>query len=406
MPKFKYVAKDKDAHLISGVMEAADNLSVVKELRNREFTIISITEDKTESKTAMRIVIGGGRRIRAMDLVVFSRQLATFIDAGIPLVMGLNLLHEQIDNVKLKKIINEIRNDLEAGNSLSSAFAKHNEFPPIFANMVKAGETSGGLNEILDRLAEYLEKVESLRRKLRTASIYPIAVTAMAVIINIFLMIRVVPTFKSIFESLNVDLPLPTLILIRTSDFIVQAFPFIVVSLVVTVILLIRYINTPNGRLLFDRFKLRLPILGPVANKIATARFTRTLATLVRSGVGILDAFDISGKVAGNRVIELAAEQIRVNIKAGENISGPMGETGKFPNFVVKMIAVGEETWELEKMLSKISDDYDEQVDATITSLTSSIEPLIIVFLGVTIGFIVVAMFMPIFKLTTLVGQM
>jgi len=405
MKKFRYTARDKEAHLISGTLEANDPTAVVKELRQRELTIVSVTEEKEEEKKAVRVTVGGRGRVKPMDLVVFSRQLATFIDAGISLVMSLTLLYEQVENKYLKKLINDIKNDLEAGNSLSSAFAKYSDFPPIFANMIKAGESSGGLNEILERLADYLEGIESLKRKIRAASVYPSVVVSMALLINVFLMIKVVPTFKGIFMQLNAQLPLPTMILITASNLTVRYFPFMAVGIVVTAIGFSRYINSRQGRIWFDNLKLRLPIVGQIIRKIAIGRFTRTLATLVKSGVSILDAFEIAGKVSGNKIIEMATEQIRVNIRAGETIAVPMAETGRFPNFVVKMIAVGEETGELEKMLTKISDYYEEQVNESLGQLTASLEPMIIVFLGVTIGYVVVSMFLPIFKLTQLVAR-
>jgi len=403
MPKFAYTAKDRDARLVTGALEAQDKTLVIKELKKRNLTIIDITLDEVKEKQVSHRPSG---RIRPMDMVIFARQLATLIDSGVSLITGLNILHDQVENPHLKKIIFNIKNDIEAGNSLSASFAKYPEaFPNIFANMIKAGESSGSLNEILERIADYLERTENLRRKIKSSLTYPVLIVGMAVVIVAFLMLKVVPTFKNIFASLGGDLPGPTQILITASDVCVRFFPFIIVAFVVMFSLFARYINTGKGRMQFDTFKLKIPIFGTIINKIAISRFTRTLATLVKSGVSILEAFEIAGRVSGNKVIEAATEQIRTNMRAGENISEPMEETGKFPPFVVKMIAVGEQIGELEKVLTKISDYYENQVNDTLTELTSMIEPLIIGFLGVTIGFIVVAMFLPIFKLTQIINK-
>lgn len=401
MPKFAYTARDQNAHLLTGYIEAKERSFVVKELKNKNLTVISVTEE--EKKTYFRPL---RERVKTMDLVIFSRQLATLIDAGISLVMGLSILQQQIENPYLKKIFSNLKGDIEGGNSLSSSFAKYpSAFPPIFMNMIKAGETSGSLNEILERVADYLERTENLRRKVKSALTYPVLVISMAVIIVGFLMLKVVPTFKNIFTSLGGSLPLPTLLLIKISDSGLRLFPIIIVSLVAIYIIFIRYIHTERGRLRFDRIKLRLPIFGQIIRNVAISKFVRTLATLVKSGVTILEAFEIAGKVSGNKVIEQATEQIRFNLQAGESISEPMEETGKFPIFVVKMVAVGEQTGELEKMLTKVSDYYEEQINETLSGLTSMLEPLIIVFMGVVIGFIVLAMFLPIFKLTQVIGR-
>jgi len=404
MPRFSYVVKDREANLISGAIEARDKFFVKRELKSKNLTIISIIEEKDKKR---EVVFSGGRgkKIKPMDLVVFSRQLATLIDSGISLVSGLNILQEQVTNLYLKKLVGNIKSDIEAGNSLSSSFAKYPEaFPEIFINMIEAGESSGSLNEILERLADYLEKTENIRRKVRSSLSYPILVVGMAILIVAFLMLKVVPTFKKIFESLGGALPLPTMILIKTSDLSVRLFPFLAPLLILLYIGIIRYIRTKEGRFKFDQLKLSLPIFGELFSKVAISRFTRTLATLQSGGVNILEAFVVTGKVCGNKVIERATEQVKVELQAGESISEPMAKTGKFPIFVVKMIGVGERTGELEKMLIKVSDYYENQVTETLNGLSSMVEPIIIVFLGTVIGFIVLAMFLPIFKLTQMIS--
>lgn len=404
MPRFIYTAKDKDATLISGELEAKDSSFVVRELKNKNFTVISIVEKKEEKTKSA--AASGRKKVRPMELVIFSRQLATLIDSGISLIAGLTILHDQVENPYLKKVVANIKTDIEAGNSLSSAFAKYPDaFPDIFMNMIKAGESSGSLNEILERVADYLERTENIMRKLKSAFTYPVLVISMALIIVAFLILKVVPTFKNIFESLGGTLPLPTYILIKASDIGLRFFPFIALLVIVFVILFNKYINTKQGRLQFDRFKLGLPIFGPIFRNVAVSKLTRTLAILSRSGVNILEAFEISGKVSGNKVIEQATDQIRTDLQAGESIAEPMAKTGKFSVFVVKMVAVGEQTGELEKMLTKVSDYYEDQINETLANLNSMLEPVIIVFLGVIIGFIVLAMFLPIFKLTQTIGK-
>ncbi len=403
MPKFSYTAKDKEANLITGEIDSKDSSFVVRELKNKNLTIISIVEKKEERKT---IVKSGKRKVRSMELVIFSRQLATLIDSGISLISGLTILHDQVENPYLKKVVFNIKSDIEAGNSLSSSFAKYPDtFPEIFMNMIRAGESSGSLNVILERVAEYLESTENIVRKLKSAFTYPCLVIGMAIIIVSFLIIKVVPTFKSIFDSMGGELPMPTLILIKISDFSGRFFLFIVAGVIAAYISFDRYIHTNHGRLRFDQFKFMIPVLGTIFKNVAVSKFTRTLAILAKSGVNILEAFEISGKVAGNKVIELATDQIRADLQAGESIAEPMAKTGKFSVFVVKMVAVGEQTGELEKMLSKVSDYYEEQINETLANLNSMLEPIIIVSLGLIIGFIVLAMFLPIFKLTQAIGK-
>jgi type IV pilus assembly protein PilC len=314
-------------------------------------------------------------------------------------------LSEQIEKQTLRQIVVKVRSDIETGSSLSEALSKHPAvFSNLYVNMVRAGETSGMLDEILDRLALYLEKVNTLQRKVRASLVYPIVVTVMAILITAVLLLKVIPTFKGIFDLLGGTLPLPTQILIGISDFTRQYFPVAVAMLALAGYALRRFIRTEKGRRRFDACILRLPVFGPLLRKVAVAKFTRTLSTLVKSGVPILTSLDIVGKTSGTKVIEEAVVKVRSSIRDGESIAEPLANSGVFPPMVVRMVAVGEKTGELEKMLSKIADFYDEQVDAAVSGLTSMIEPLIIAFLGIVIGAIVIAMFMPIFKLTEVVG--
>jgi type IV pilus assembly protein PilC len=300
-----------------------------------------------------------------------------------------------------------VRDNIESGSSLSAALSKYpNVFSALYINMVKAGESSGMLDEILERLAGYLEKANSLRRKVRSSLIYPTLVVVMAVGITSVLMLYVVPTFKGIFESLGGELPKLTQLLLAISDLLRHSFVFLLAGVVLFGFVFSRYLRTDTGRMQFDRFLLRMPIFGIIMRKVAVARFSRTLATLIRSGVPILGSLEIVGKTSGNKVVERAVDGVRTSIREGENIAEPLARSGVFPPMVTRMIGVGEQAGELEKMLTKIADFYEDQVDAAVSGLASTLEPVIIIFLGVVVGFIVIAMFMPIFKLPTMISAM
>ena len=403
MATFKFVAKDQNAKTVSGNISAENQTAVIDELRKRKLVVISVREVKESAQGGK---IFGGKKIKLDDLVIFSRQLATMVDAGIPLMQSLDALQEQVENPNFKKVIGSIRDDIEVGNSLSQSFSKHPRvFDTLYINMVKAGESSGMLNIILERVSNYLEKTISLQRKIKSAMVYPCIVVSMAIIITTFLLVKVVPTFSNIFDMLGQDLPFPTKILIMVSNIIRKGLIYVVAVLFFGSVIGNRYIKTETGRLAFDRLKLKLPVLGPLFRKVGVSRFSRTLATLTQSGVPILSALEIVAKTSGNKVIEIAVNNVRNNVREGESISQPLIKSGVFPPMVTRMIAVGEQTGELEKMLTKISDFYDEQVDAAVAGLTSMIEPLIIAFLGIVVGGIVVALFLPILKMTQIVGR-
>lgn len=404
MPNFKYNAKDQEGKSVTGTIEAVNFASVVAALRSRELIIVSLEEEKTKKGFAR----SSGKRVKIKleDLVVFSRQLSTMVTAGIPLVQGLDILRDQIEHKDFKGVVRDLGEKIEGGDSLSEALAKHpGVFSHLFVNMVRAGESSGSLDEILDRLATYLEKTASLRRKVKSALVYPTVVTIMAMLISLVLVLKVIPGFESIFSTLKADLPMPTRVLIAFSNLVRHYFIFMVVLGVIIFLGLKAYIKTARGRLVFDRFKLNMLVFGPLFKKVAVSKFTRTLSTLVRSGVPILNALEIVGKTAGNKVVEDAVDDVKDSVREGESIAEPLSRHKVFPPMVVRMTSVGEETGRLEDMLSKIADFYDEQVDAAVAGLTSMIEPLIIAFLGIVIGSIVVAMFLPILKLTEIVGK-
>ena len=395
---YRYVAKDKTGKNVSATLEAGNENEVVDILHKKGLVVVSINKEK--KKTSIRT-----KRVKSEDIVIFSRQLATMIDAGIPLMQALGILAEQIENKNLQKVVVTVRQDIEAGVSLPDALAKHpGAFSELFVNMARAGEASGLLNDILERLANYLEKAAALRRKIRSGLIYPAVVVSMAIIITAVLLLKVVPTFKGIFEILGGELPVPTLILITVSDILRQYFLILVGILILGGYLFKRYISTEKGRYNFDKRLLQLPLFGELFRKVAIAKFSRTFSTLVKSGVQILNALDIVGKTSGNRIIEEAVNNCRQAIREGEPIATPLQNSGVFPPMVTRMISVGEKTGQLENMLSKIADFYEEQVDAAVAGLVSIIEPLVIAFLGIVIGGIVIALFMPIFKITQLVA--
>ncbi len=400
MPTFKYTAKEITGKTVNGILEYSDKALLIDALRKKDLIIISVEE------TSKRRPMSSKGSVKLEEIVIFSRQLATMVDSGIPLVQSLDILCEQIEKPVFKNILAKIKDDIETGSSLSDALARHPAvFSTLYINMVRAGESSGALDDILDRLASYLEKSNTLQRKVKSSLVYPIVVMTMAMLITLVMLLKVIPTFKGIFTMLGGELPLPTRILIFISDTIRQMFLYVAAGITVVVFALRKYMKTPQGKENFDRMLLVMPVLGSLFRKVAVAKFTRTFATLVKSGVPILVSLEIVGKTAGNTVIEKAVEAVRNGIKEGENIADPLAKSGAFPPMVVRMIKVGEQTGELEKMLTKIADFYEDQVDAAVSGLTSLIEPLIIAFLGIVIGGIVVAMFLPIFKLTEIIAH-
>lgn len=400
MPQYKYRGREAGGKTAEGILEAENEKAVINNLRSKGLIVTSIEAQKKKTS----FLAAKTKKVKLGDVVVFSRQLATMVNAGLPLVQSLHILAEQTENAGLKKVLQNIEQNVETGSSFSDAMAKFPAvFSELFVNLVRAGEASGMLDEILNRVATYLEAMNSLIRKVRSALVYPVAVSVMAVAIVIVLLVKVVPTFKSIFADFQADLPLPTVILIGLSEGLQKYFFAVAGLAVITYFLFRRYVRTEKGRFKFDNFKLNMYVFGPILRKVAISKFTRTFSTLVKSGVPILTSLEIVGKTSGNVVIEKAVINVRDSIREGESIAQPLGKCGVFPHMVVQMIRVGEETGSLEDMLGKISDFYDDQVDAAVAGLTSIIEPILIAFLGVVIGAIVIAMFMPIFKMTTII---
>ncbi len=401
MPTFKYVTKDANSKSVVGKIVADDEGKVIEELRKRNLIIISI--DVVKEAGARKIAFGRAK-VKEDDLVIFSRQLSTMIDSGIPILQALDALQEQITHPGFKGVVVAVRDDIQMGSSLSVSFAKHpGAFDTLFVNMVKVGETGGVLSQILDRIASYLEKSLKLKRKVQSAMIYPAVVVSMAVLITVLLLVKVVPTFAGIYTSFNKELPGMTQALINMSNLLQHNLLGLIAGIVIFGFLLNRGYRTDKGRLYIDSFVLKMPIFGDIIRKVAIARFSRTLSILLQTGVPILESFDIVGKSSGNRVIEEVIETVKENVREGESIATPLLKSGVFPPMVTRMISIGEKSGQLEKMLTKIADFYDDQVDTAVNGLTSIIEPLIIGVLGIVVGFIVIALFMPIISITTII---
>jgi type IV pilus assembly protein PilC len=399
MPAFVWKGKTRDGKAVSGE-RVAENKEAVMALLRREQILVSSVKEKGKEIALPKF--GGG--VPSKDLAIFTRQFSVMIDAGLPLVQCLEILGSQQENKTFAKILQQTRMDVEGGASLADAMRKHPKaFDDLFTNMIAAGEAGGILDTILKRLATYIEKAVKLKAQVKGAMVYPVAVLSIAGLVIFIILWKVIPTFQSMFEGLGAQLPLPTRIVITLSQWTTRlAFPMIVGS-VIFVILFKRYYATYNGRRVVDRIILKLPILGVVMQKIAVARFCRTLATLISSGVPILDGLEITARTSGNAILEDAIMAVRKGVEGGLTIAQPLKESGVFPPMVVQMIGVGEQTGALDAMLSKIADFYEEEVDQAVANLLTLMEPVMILFLGVTVGGIVISMYLPLFSL---IGQL
>jgi type IV pilus assembly protein PilC len=400
MAVFIYSGRTRSGQTINGEMEAATREAVVARLRSQQIVATAVRPKPRE------ISFSFGGSVTEKEIVVFTRQFATMIDAGLPLVQCLEILASQQDNKAFKKTLTEIRQSVEGGLTFAAALKQHPKvFSGLYANMVEAGEAGGILDTILNRLAQYMEKAMALKKRVKSAMIYPSTIITVAVLVVIFLLIFVIPTFKAMFEGFGATLPLPTVIVLELSRIARQYF-LIFIGVVVAAVLALRYwYSTPAGKLTVDSLLLKAPVFGILIRKVAVAKFTRTLGTLISSGVAILDGLEITARTAGNKVVENAVMRTRASIAEGKTISDPLKASGVFPHMVVQMIAVGEQTGALDAMLGKIADFYDDEVDTAVTNLTSLLEPMLMVFLGVVIGGVVIAMYLPIFKLVTVVGR-
>ena len=400
MASFLYLARETaSGREISSSVEAATEQAAIAALLNRNMLVLSIQE-----KVAKQGRTSGGR-VGLADLVIFTRQLATMIDAGLAMVQSLQALAAQTTNKVMRDTINDVCTRVESGDSFSEALQKHPKaFSRLYVCMVGAGEQGGLLAEILARLATYLENSARLRKKIKSAMMYPTVVSVVAVLITIFLLVKVVPVFGEIFTSFNATLPTPTLYLIKISNFVKSYLILVLLGGGGACYGWFYFIKTPVGRLFWDSHRIKLPIFGVIAHKICLARFTRTFASLVRSGVPILEVLQIVSQTVGNVVMEKAIQTAASDIERGESISAALGKHPIFPSMVIRMITAGEQTGKIDNMLERISDFLDEEIETTLSGLTALIEPILIVFLGVVVGGMVICMFLPIFKLPEIVN--
>jgi type IV pilus assembly protein PilC len=395
MPAFVWKGKNRDGKAVSGE-RVAENKEAVMALLRREQVLVSSVKEKGKELALPKF--GGG--VPAKELAIFVRQFSVMIDAGLPLVQCLEILGTQQENKAFAKILLQTRMDVEGGATLADAMRKHPKaFDELFVNMIAAGEAGGILDTILKRLATYIEKAVKLKSQVKGAMVYPIAVLCIAGIVIAVILWKVIPTFAAMFEGLGATLPLPTRIVIAASNWFVRLLPFLVVFLVAGIFAFRRYYATYGGRRVIDRAILKAPVIGILMQKIAVARFCRTLATLISSGVPILDGLEITARTAGNSIIEDAIMAVRKGVESGLTIAQPLKESGVFPPMVVQMIGVGEQTGALDSMLGKIADFYEEEVDQAVANLLTLMEPVMILFLGTTVGGIVISMYLPLFDL-------
>ena len=399
MPVFEYTARNYKGEIVRDKLDAANKDDVVAQLRRRRLQVVRVEEAKT---TAPKLRLGGG--IRTRDIVILTRQFATMINAGLPLVQALDILAQQTENKALADVTRSVVYDVESGHTLADALRQHPKaFSDLYVNMVAAGEAGGILDTILLRLAQFLEKNDAIIRKVKGAMVYPAVIVAVAVTAIAVLLIFVIPTFQTMFASVNLELPLPTRIVIGASSLLQHYWWAIIGGIALLVFGVYRYYKTESGRLQIDTLLLKVPVLGDLIRKSAVSRFTRTLGTLISSGVSILEGLEITARTAGNMVVHNAVMESRASIAGGETIAAPLQKSRVFPPMVISMIAVGEQTGGLDEMLSKIADFYDEEVDAAVSALLSLMEPIMIVVLGVVVGGMVVAMYLPIFDMVNAV---
>jgi type IV pilus assembly protein PilC len=404
MITFAYQARDASGRIVSGIQDALNEDNAVTSLMSRGLMVLSLQEKSIASKTRKKVWT-----VKETDLVLFTRQLATMIEAGISLVQGLTALYDQADPKRqrnLRHVVSDVTTRVQGGETFHEAIAKHPRvFNRLFVSMVKAGESGGLLAEILERLAGFLEATARLKKKVKSAMTYPVIVVCIAFAITTFLIVRVVPIFGEIFKDFGAKLPAPTQFLIDISEFVRSEWYFLVLGIVGTIVGVRMFVRSKRGKEIWDKWKLKLPVFGPLIHKIAMSRFARTFAQLIRSGVPILEVIDIVGGASGNDVIEKSIKSMGTDVEKGDNLSVAMSKKPIFPPMLLRMVAAGESTGKIDNMLEKMADFWDEEIEAMLDALTSLIEPMLIVFLGVIVGGIVIAMFLPIFKLNEVVSQ-
>ncbi len=403
MPKFRWQGKNRQGEVIRGEMEAANASVAVLNLRKQQIVPIQVKPEKPfSSKFDLKIL---RQQVTEKEVAVFTRQLATMIDSGLPLVQSLEILANQQENKTFRETLLKVKGEVEGGSTFSDALRKHpRAFDDLYTNLVTAGEIGGTLDIILNRLSQYMEKSIALKKRVKGAMVYPASILGVSVLVVVVLLVFVIPVFEKMFQGFGAALPAPTQFLIALSNFMKTNIFYMIAGVIAFVFVFRRYYRTESGRKVVDKAMLKLPVFGDLLLKIATSRFTRTLGTLVSSGVPILDGLLITARASGNKVIEEAIMRTRVSISEGKTIAEPLEQSQVFSGMVVQMIGVGESTGSLDAMLNKIADFYDEEVDATVAALTSLLEPLMMVVLGVLIGGMMVAMYLPIFKMASVVA--
>jgi type IV pilus assembly protein PilC len=401
---YEYKVRDRSGALKTGTLDAESSTQVAAKLKQMGYAPVSITQTNAGMKKEIKIPGFGKPKVKLKDLAVFSRQFATMVNSGLSLLRALNILTEQTENKELARVLGEVRNDIESGNSLSSSMGKHPDaFPPLMVNMCKAGEVGGFLDTVMLQIATNYEAEVKLRGKVKAAMTYPVVVLCIALLAVVGMLLFIVPTFAGLFKTLGGKLPLPTQILVTMSNGLKVGIIPLLVVLVVGKVLWGKNKHRPEVRNVVDPLKLKLPVFGELFRKIALSRFSRNLGTMMSSGVPILQSLDIVAETTGNVVLERATRAVQESVRTGESLTKPLTEHAVFPPMVVQMMAVGEDTGALDTMLAKIAEFYDQEVEATTESLTALIEPLMIAFLGAIVGSMIVALYMPIFKIFDLV---
>ena len=402
MATFVYKVRDRSGKIFTGNMEGENKNSVVSRLREMDYFITSISEKKKSAFFSQQIGLFQGVKLR--DLTIFYRQFATMVNAGLTLVNSLGILVEQVENKTLSNVIKTVKSDVEAGSTLADAFSKHPKiFTELYISMVRAGEIGGVLDEILNKIADLMEKEFALRQKIKSAMAYPSFVAGAAVIMSIFMLAFILPQFVGVFAQFGGELPALTQFFVTLTVLFNKFWYIFFMVFAGLVAAFLAYIKTPNGKLNFDKFKLGAPIFGEINRKGAVSRFTRILGTLIKSGVPILEALTVSSNAIGNLVISSAVIGAKIKIKEGQSISGPLAASGVFPPMVTQMVMVGEESGELEEMLANVAKFYDEEVDRSVEKLTAIIEPLMMAFIALTVGVMIIAMYLPIFNMVNLI---
>lgn len=404
MPTYIYKARDIDGNLITGTLELDTLSSCVDSLKQKNYYILDVKE-KVEKKDIFES-INSSRKVKVKDIAVFCRQFSVLINAGIPIVTSLATMAEQVENKKLKKALSDVYEDVQKGKSLSESMRKHPDvFPMLLFNMIEAGEVSGTLDNVLNEMADHFEKENNLNQKIKSALAYPMIVSIVAILVVIFLVTNVLPTFVSMFKNAGAQLPLPTLILLGLSDSISHFWYVYLGDILLLAFMITKVLKTEKGREFYDALILKIPIFGPLNIKIITSRFTRTLATLISSGIPLIEALSVVERVVGNSIVANGLKRAEEDIKRGNSLAEPLKKMNIFPPMVIQMINVGEDSGSLDSILKKTADFYDSEVDTAVSQMTTLIEPLIIVLLASVVGFIVVSIVMPMFQMYNFVGQ-